>query len=122
MPLVIETTNTSGLTLKAIVDKVDTDGADVSPAQRWNEATGAFADTSGISPASDAYITLTEGTGVLLGYYKATVADIDGLIEKLRITIIDTVNSRALGVSNSIPVENFVAPEVVVDFTVTESR
>jgi len=122
MPLVIETTNTAGLTLVAIVDTVDDDGADTSPAQRWDNVNSEYANTISISPASNAYIPLTEGTGVLAGYYRATVAGIDGLTEKLRITIIDTVNSRAIGLTNSVPVENFVAPEVVVDFTVSESR
>jgi hypothetical protein len=114
--LVITTTNVTGLDLFAVIDKVTTAGALLSPAERWNEVTEDWE----LAPSlSDSLVALTEDA-TISGLYSRQLSLIDGLTENLRITILDDSNV-AIGTAYSIPIEG-VNPEVVIDFTVTESR
>lgn len=117
MPLAISTTNDSGLTLRAIVDKVAVSGVELDPAQRWNNVSGDFEDSTSVALA-DAKITLTED-GTIDGLYYGSVEDINGTTENLRITILDNSDDTALGTAYSIPLPN-VNPEVSIDLTVEE--
>lgn len=121
MPLSISTTNSINATLVGIVDKIQSNGVDTAPPMRWDAINEEYVNPSALSNPEDAHITLSESASIP-GFYYASVAGIDGLTELLRITIYDVDNSVAIGSSNSIPVETFVAPEVVIDLTVTEDR
>lgn len=118
MPLVISTTNSTGYDLFAIVDKVDTDGVDVSPALRWDPDTEEFLELDEFSGVSDAYITLEE-SGTVSGYYEGIVEEIDGAAENVRVTVF--YNNMAIGILYNIPLP-LVSPEVIMDLTVTEDR
>jgi hypothetical protein len=120
MPLNISTTNTAGLELSAIVDKVDDDGAELSPAIRWSVAEGSFFEKEAML-FSEGLVPLVESAAPG-GFYSVDMPAIDGLTEKLRITIINNEDESAIGTYVSIPVESFVAPEVTIDLTVTEDR
>jgi hypothetical protein len=96
MPLSATTTNTPELDLVIVVDKIDSNHA-------------------------EAFVSMTEDT-LIAGLYTAVIEDIDGATELLRITIINNEDEVGIGVFNSIPVETFVTPEVIIDLTVTEDR
>jgi hypothetical protein len=120
MPLVISTTNSTGLDLVAIVDKVDTDGVDVSPALRWDPADDAYAEIGTFGSITEAFIQLQE-SATIDGFYEAVVADIDGAAENVRITVLNDATDVAIGVLYNIPLP-LVNPEVSVDLTITEDR
>lgn len=120
MPLVISTTNTPARSLVAIVDKVDTDGVDVSPALRWDPVGAEFVETSTFVDITDAYITMDE-SATIDGYYEAVVAAIDGAAENVRVTVINAADDKAIGVLYNIPLP-LVNPEVTIDLTVEEDR
>lgn len=119
MPVVISTTNTTGLGLVATIDKVDTDGVDVSPALRWDPDVDDFDELSNFGSLSDAFITLNETDST--GYYEAVVQDIDGAAENLRITVYLFSTQKAIGVLYNIPLP-LINPEVTIDLTVEEDR
>lgn len=117
MPLVISTTNTTGLALSAIIDKVTQDGVLVDPAERWNIDTEDWDDPAGMSAEEWSY-TLSEG---LDGYYEGVIEGIDSSAENLRILIQDEESALVIGSTISIPIP-LTAPEVTIDLTVTEDR
>ena len=120
MPLVISTTNSPGYTLVAVVDKVTTDGVDVTPALRWSQDDSDFIELGDFGSVSDAYIALNEST-TIDGYYEVVIGEIDGSAENVRITILNNANAQALGVLYNIPLP-LVNPEVTIDLTVQEDR
>jgi hypothetical protein len=117
--LQISTTNTTGLTLVAVVEKVGSVGENLDPPLTWSVADTDFIE---IADITDAYISLQE-SATITGYYSAEVSEIDSLTTNLRVTIlIHDVNYRAIGTSLLIPQINTVTPDVSIDLTVTEDR
>lgn len=94
--LTISTTNTTGLSLSAIVDRVDIYGNSLSPAIRWNNETEAFEEADEVE-WDNAYIPLVEGTDPLTGFYLATVSGIDSAKEVLLIRIRDNDDETIIG-------------------------
>lgn len=120
MPIVISTTNTPGQSLAAIIDKVTTDGVDVSPPLRWDQQDSSFNQLNTFPTVQDAYNFLDESSSIP-GYYEVIIGELDGAAENVRITIVNAANDRALGILYNIPTP-VVAPEFTIDLTVTEDR
>jgi hypothetical protein len=121
MPLSATTTNTPELDLVIVVDKIDSNGELIVPKLRWNRISEEFSDPDEFGDHAEAFVSMTEDT-LIAGLYTAVIEDIDGATELLRITIINNEDEVGIGVFNSIPVETFVTPEVIIDLTVTEDR
>ncbi len=119
MPVVISTTNTPGLDLVAVVDKVDTDGVDVSPALRWHRINEEFTELGDFVDPTHAYLSLQETD--IDGYYEYVLEDVDGSAENLRLTVLNNDLARAIGVLYNIPLP-LVNPSVTIDLTVEEDR
>ncbi len=121
MPLNISTTNSTDLDLVAVIDKIDSDGNLAVPRLRWHRDDEEFQDPDEFGDVAEGFVSLVE-EATLNGFYTVSIDDIDGSTEMLRITIINNEDELAIGVYDSVPVENFVTPEVVIDLTVTEDR
>lgn len=117
--LTIYTTNTSGLSLSAVIDKVDVYGAQLATPLRWNNSTEAFEATSGVD-IEDAYVPLTEGSTPFLGSYSVEINGIDSTAEIVQVYIIDTDSEQVIGSEFFTPA-NAETP-VVLNLEVTEDR